>query len=598
MKKIRSFFEQYMFSLRITYRTSRKYCILQFILSVALSILPFLSIYIWSEIINTLISQTIANKLQHLIAYFLIYALIYVLSTLLKKATRFVSFRFTDRVSVYIENLLIDKYKDVDLAFFDSSDRADKLSYINSIKYSMVSLSQSGVDTMECVLTLIYSFIMLSMINFWFAIAILVVFIPIIICKMKSNKLKLHFDEDSSVLNRRSEYFKSQFKQKNSITDIKLYGLKDYFTEKHEIAWKELYDKKKKHTVSNTILLSIELLISNIASCVLLYATLIKRLSEHTLLIGDATYYISVYAQFNNAMNNLIDILIYMEYSYKNMSTVREFLQMMPDVPRKGDIVPTYQKSIEFSHVSFKYPGSDRYVLKDCSFTIKSGEVIGLVGENGSGKSTIVKLLLRLYDVTEGKILIDGIDIRECDIKKYREFFNPLFQDYVQYSLSLRENVALSDWENLYNDEAIIAALNQSDMLQVIQSYENGLDSELTRRFEKDGKELSGGQWQRIALARVFFALRDFIVLDEPSAALDVFAEETVFGQFKKMENRHSLLIISHRLSSVVDSDKILVVKDGTIIEQGTHAALLNKSNGFYSGLFKAQAEKYQVSNC
>ena len=595
MKKICSFIEQYMFSLQITYRASKKYCILQFLLSIALSVLPFVSLYIWKNVINILTAQTPKSQLKNLIGYFAVYAMIYVLSTMLRKATRFVSFRFNDMVSVYIENLLIDKYKDMDLAFFDSSNKADKLSYINSIKYSMISLSQGGFDTMECILTLVYSFVMLSVVNFWFAIILLIFFIPIIICKMQSNKLKIHFDEDSSVLNRRAEYFKAQFKQKNSITDIKLYGLKDYFVQKYESAWKELYEKKKKHTISNAVLLGIELLVSNIAGCILLYATLIKRLGEKRLLIGDATYYISVYSQFNRAMDNLINSLIYMEYSYKNMSTVRDFLQMEPDVQRGGSRIPVCKNSIEFSHVSFKYPGSNSYVLKDCNFAIKFGEVIGLVGENGSGKSTIVKLLLRLYDVTEGKILIDGVDIKECDIKKYRELFAPLFQDYVRYSLSLRENVALSNWAHLYNDEEILSALDQSEMLEVTKLFENGLDEEMTRRFEKDGKELSGGQWQRIALARVFFAPHDFIVLDEPSAALDVFAEEKVFRQCKSMENRHSLLIISHRLSSVVDSDKILVVKDGTIFEQGTHTELLSKENGYYSKLFRIQAEKYQI---
>lgn len=598
VKKIRSFIKQYMFSLQITYRASKKYCVLQFLLSLALSILPFVSLYIWKGIINILTTQIDERQVKHLIGYFVIYAAIYALSTLLRKATRFVSFRFNDMVSVYIENMLIDKYKDVDLAFFDSSNKADKLSYINSIKYSMISLSQGGFDTMECILTLVYSLVMLSVVNFWFAIILLIFFIPIIICKMQSNKLKIHFDEDSSVLNRRAEYFKAQFKQKNSITDIKLYGLKDYFVQKYESAWKELYEKKKKHTISNAVLLGIELLVSNIAGCILLYATLIKRLSEKRLLIGDATYYISVYAQFNRAMDNLINSLIYMEYSYKNMSTVREFLQMEPDVQRCGSRIPVCKNSIEFSHVSFKYPGSNSYVLKDCSFAIKFGEVVGLVGENGSGKSTIVKLLLRLYDVTEGKILIDGVDIKECDIKKYRALFAPLFQDYVRYSLSLRENVALSNWRHLCNDEAILSALNQSEMLQVTEVFENGLDTEMTRRFEKDGKELSGGQWQRIALTRVFFAPHDFIILDEPSAALDVFAEEKVFGQFRRIEKRHSLLIISHRLSSVVNSDKILVVKDGTILEQGTHAELLSNEDGYYSKLFKVQAGKYQVSNC
>ena len=595
MKKLRDFLEQYRFSLRITYAASRKYCVWQFVLTLVLSALPFANMYLWKCIIDVLLNAEMSDRFMWLTVYFSLYALLYAVTTLLRKAAKFVSFQFNDRVNVYVENLLINKYKEVDLAFFDSGNKADKLSYINSIKYSMVSLSQTGFDTLECCLILIYSFIAFCTVHVGLACLLMALFVPIILCKMKMNRLRVRYDEDSSVCNRRVEYFKSQFKQKNSIADIKLYGLKEYFLSKYEEAWQELYQKKKKHTLLSTILLMIQLAISHFASSVLLYGVCIIRLSKQLMTVGDATYAVSACSQFHSAMNNLVDSLIYMEYSYKSMSAVREFLEMTSDVRRGGDTAPHFEHTIEFSHVSFRYPGTEEYVLQDCSFTLRAGEVVGFVGENGCGKSTIVKLLLRLYDVSEGQIFVDGVDVTQCDIRKYRELFSPLFQDYVSYSLTLRENVALSDWSGVQDDERIRNALQQCEMLPVAEGFPKGLDAPMTRYFEQDGQELSGGQWQRIALSRVFFAPRDFIVLDEPSAALDVFAEERVFEQFRNMQTLsqgRSLLIISHRLSSVVDADRIFVVRDKRIVEQGSHAELMER-NGYYAELFQVQAGKY-----
>ena len=225
---------------------------------------------------------------------------------------------------------------------------------------------------------------------------------------------------------------------------------------------------------------------------------------------------------------------------------------------------------------------------------MKRGQTFGLVGENGSGKSTIVKLLLRLYDIDGGQILLNGIDIKEYNIVEYRSIFSVLFQDYIQYSLTLRENVGLSDYGDMNNDARINDAIDKSELREIVKDWEKGLESPLTRWFDEDGKELSGGQWQRVALARVFFSNRNFIVLDEPSASLDVFAEEKIFNQFNQLSDHRTSLIISHRLSSIVNADIIVVLKDGKIIEQGDHKELLNY-DGYYAELFNLQASKYIV---
>ena len=242
--------------------------------------------------------------------------------------------------------------------------------------------------------------------------------------------------------------------------------------------------------------------------------------------------------------------------------------------------------------MSFRYPGGEKDVLKDCSFTLYAGETVGLVGLNGSGKSTIVKLLCRFYDPTEGKILIDGIDNKEYDIVKLREMFGVLFQNYVKYSFSLRENVALSDLPRIDETDAIRKACTESRADDFMKEWEKGIDENLTRRFDSNGKELSGGQWQRISLARAFFRDAPIILLDEPSAALDPIAEHKIFQDFAEISKGRTAMLISHRLSSITLCDKILVLEDGHIIEQGSHRELL-EANNRYAYLFNLQASKY-----
>ena len=270
---------------------------------------------------------------------------------------------------------------------------------------------------------------------------------------------------------------------------------------------------------------------------------------------------------------------------------MRSFVEMEPLLEHGGTMIPTGNPRIEFKDVSFRYPGGDHDVLSHCSFTIEPGEIVGLVGPNGCGKSTIVKLLCRFYDPGSDEILIDGVSNKEYDIVKLRELFGVLFQDYVRYSFSLRENVALSKPEKKDCDADILRACDQS-RIDFMKDWKNGIDENLTRRFDPNGKELSGGQWKRISLARAFFRNAPIILLDEPSASLDPVAEHQIFEDFSQISENKSAVLISHRLSSITLADKILVLEDGHITEQGSHADLLRR-DGRYAYLFNLQASKY-----
>ena len=247
---------------------------------------------------------------------------------------------------------------------------------------------------------------------------------------------------------------------------------------------------------------------------------------------------------------------------------------------------------ITFKNVYFKYPNCQQYVLKNCSFEINKGEIVGLVGLNGAGKSTIVKLLLRLYTPEKGDILLNNIPIENYNILELRKTFSVLFQDYIKYSFTMRENIAISDLTKINDDRKLLETCEFCDLLAIVQNWEKGLDENLTKRFYSDGKELSGGQWQRIAMARTLLRDGDIVVLDEPSAALDPIAEEEIFKKFKAISKNKTTVLITHRLSSIRIANKIFVLNDGCIVESGSHGELMKK-RGMYYKFFNLQASKY-----
>jgi ATP-binding cassette subfamily B protein len=273
-----------------------------------------------------------------------------------------------------------------------------------------------------------------------------------------------------------------------------------------------------------------------------------------------------------------------------------EFIDMdfSDDYPEQYREGPTeFKHSIQFKEVSFHYPGSKKNVLTNLSFELKKGEKLALVGENGAGKTTLIKLLLRLYDPTEGEILMDGIPVQDYRKQDYQKMLGAIFQDFVKYYLTAKINIAVGNIEEEQNLDKIKNAAVQSLANDVIESLPEGYNQGLGRRFRK-GAELSGGQWQKIALARAYMSDAPIIILDEPTSALDARAESEVFQRFIGLTEDRTSIIISHRFSTVRMADRILVLQNGQILEIGTHEELLARPQ-LYAELFELQAEGYRA---
>jgi ATP-binding cassette subfamily B protein len=268
---------------------------------------------------------------------------------------------------------------------------------------------------------------------------------------------------------------------------------------------------------------------------------------------------------------------------------------MEPTVQSKPNGLPfpqPIQKGFEFINVSFTYPGTNRTVLRNFTFTLSPGERIALIGENGQGKTTVVKLITRLYDPTEGQILLDGIDLRDYALDDLHRHMGVIFQDFMRFEMTARENIAVGRVDQPHNQEDIDDAAHKSLADTVVKKLAGGYDQILGRRFE-GGVELSGGEWQKIALARAYLRDADLLILDEPTAALDARSELEVFERFAELTQGKMALLISHRFSTVRMADRIVVLSNGQLIEEGNHQDLMTR-NGVYAGMFEMQAASYR----
>lgn len=251
--------------------------------------------------------------------------------------------------------------------------------------------------------------------------------------------------------------------------------------------------------------------------------------------------------------------------------------------------------TVEFQNVSFRYPGTQRDVIKNVSVTLNPGETVVLVGLNGAGKTTLIKLLTRLYDPTEGRILLDGHDLRDYDPAELYKIFGIIFQDFGKYAVTVSENIAFGQIEKPVEEESIRAAAIQSNADEFISKLTDKYNTPLMRYFEDNGIELSIGQWQKLAVARAFYGDSDILILDEPTASLDAIAEQEIFNQFDELRKNKTTIFVSHRLSSATTASKIIVLEYGEVVEVGRHAELM-KNRGRYYELFSTQAKRYITS--
>jgi len=390
------------------------------------------------------------------------------------------------------------------------------------------------------------------------------------------------------------DYLRYMGASDESAKEVKLFGLSNFLVGRYATLSDKFYQENKELAVKRNIVSTLLVTLGTLGYYGA-YGVIIYRTVMGAFTIGTLTFLAGSFRQSRSLIQSVLISFssIYEQSLY--LSDLFTFFDVRPSVVSKpgARAVPRpLQSGFRFENVGFRYPGSERWAVRGLSFSFEPHERIALVGENGAGKTTLVKLLSRLYDPDEGRILLDGVDLRDYDLDSLRKNIGIIFQDFVRYDFVLRENIGVSQVEALDDDARIREAARRSLADSVAKRVPQGFDQMLGRRFD-NGVELSGGEWQKVALARAYMRDAQVLILDEPTAALDARAEYEVFLRFAELTKGRMAVLISHRFSTVRMADRILVLKGGELVDDGTHEELVARG-GLYAELFSLQAAGYR----
>lgn len=502
------------------------------------------------------------------------------------------------RVSGAIQRELMEKARLMDLKYYDIPEYYDDFVIAAAQSETMVTLAITSVGriTASLLAMLIAGTLIITM-NPIIAIFPITGFIINIITRFIITKLEYRYSLEKAKIGRKADYSKRVFYQPEYAKEIKLTGIEDALMEQYDEAIRE----ERKMALKYSLKILPPTLINWICTftvcqffAVPVYLAYLA-IEKQSIALGDV-------ASLSNASNEIKSRLDDMNYALVDFQTVgqyaekfRRFMDNEINIEGcKGEVpVPENDCTLELKNVSFKYKDSENYVIRNVNLTVKKGEKLALVGENGAGKSTLIKLIMRLYDVTEGEITFGGVDIRKLNTRDYRRKIGTVFQDFQIYGATLSENVK-TDFVTESDREKITAALKKADLGNKLAKLPNGIDTELTKEFSESGTMLSGGESQKAAIARIFMRDTPIAILDEPSSALDPIAEYRLNKNMLENAENQAVILISHRLSTTKDADRIVLLEHGQIAESGTHSQLL-KNGGRYAEMWRVQAEKYCI---
>lgn len=513
------------------------------------------------------------------------------LQNLLDKVKQYVQAMHNDLLNERLAVQLMDCSINVDLEYFDHTEYYDKLQAAARDSASVTQVLWNGMSFLGALLSFAVIYAVLWTECHLYAALLFVTAFPYGIVSVKYTKSLYHLSMEQMNAERRKAYYRGICLEKRYAQDIRLFDIGGYLKEKYCSIWKEVFEKRRQLVWRKTVLMLVLSVLPELVTAGIGIDIGI-RIFRGTATVGDYSLYAGMMAQFLSAF-------FVMAYSFSDISdnklrimNLKEVLEVRRRIEDFGTMELKQVDTISFEHVSFSYPGTQNRALNDISFSLKKNERTVFVGINGAGKSTLIKLLLRMYDPDEGIIRINGIDIREYRIRSLRKNFSVYFQEMGNYCMTLYENVSIGDVERKETNE-VYEALEKSCCDDILKKAARGLETNLTRVFDKEGLELSGGQFQKIALARCMYRRHTALILDEPSSNLDPKAEHDIFEHLRAVCDGKMTIFTSHRLSNVAQADRIIVLENGVVIEEGTQEELLDKDQR-YAQLYRYQSEKFQ----
>lgn len=585
---------------RLAWEAHRLATIGMAVVTILLAILPTLQLWVAKQIIdavvNTIILRTpIAQGIAQVLPFLLLEFVLLTLNAFAGESRTLVQRMLSTRLRMSMNTSIIKQAIALDMQYFENPLFYDKL---QNARHETEFRSMTLVDI---TFTLIQQVIMLALVvgfilvfNPLIALLLFGAMIPSLLAQMKYSDKNFLIQTLRAPETRRLHYLEQLLTVDTSAKEIKLFGLGLPLLKRYQdLFWK--FYREDTNLARQRALASVGWGMIATASYYVAYAWIVWEALNGRVTIGDLTFYIGIVRQSQLTVQTLFNSLGQVYESALFMQNLFTFLALPTQMTHSGvtrRVARPIWHGIEFRNVSFRYPGRTNWVLKNINLHIRPGEKLALVGANGAGKTTLVKLLTRLYDPTEGQILLDGVDLREYDLDDLRQAIGVIFQDFVRYQATASENIGFGDIQSMHERERITLAAKQSGADEVIKTLPQTYDTMLGTWFE-NGRELSGGQWQKIALARAFMRNSQVLVLDEPTAALDAEHEYEIFLRFRDLTEGRMALLISHRFSTVRMADRIIVIEDGQLAELGTHHELLER-DGIYARLFNLQAQGYR----
>ena len=567
------------------------------------ALLPVSMLWIGKLIIDEIILQINAES-QDMHQLWLLIVLEFALaiaSDLLGRLTSLTDALLGDQYSIQSSVKIIRKTSELTLSQLEDAEFYDKLERARQQTTGRVGLMSNVLTQAQDIIVIASLITGVVVFEPWLIILLVVSIIPTILNEVKFSGTSYSLARSWTQERRELDYLRYAGASDVTAKEVKLFGLAHYLADRFQVLSEKYYLVSKKLAQQRALWGSFFNIIGTSAYYAA-YVLIVIRTLAGVISIGDLTFLSGSFNRLRAKLQGLFTRFTAITERALYLQDYFEFLELNPRDRLDGDnararsnlrpLPKTIEKGFEFRNVGFRYPNSESWVLRGINFKLNSGEKLALVGENGAGKTTLIKLLLQFYAPDEGEILLDDIPIQQFDPAVYHDRFGVIFQDFVKFDLSLRENIAVGEITEINNQARIKSAADKSLAREVIQELPKGYDQKLGRRF-KDGKDLSGGQWQKIAMARAYMKDAEVLILDEPTSALDARAESETFKRFIALTKGKTAVIISHRFSTVRIADRIMVLKDGGVLEIGTHEELMANQK-LYSELFNLQAEGYQ----
>jgi ATP-binding cassette, subfamily B, bacterial len=559
------------------------------------SAIPFLTLYVGKLIIDEVV-QLINNKsidTQYLILLVAVELALALGADLLNRATSLLDALLGDLHANRSSIQIMQHAATLDLAQYEEPVFYDKLERARQQTVGRTALLSQTLAQVQDLITIGFLGAGLALFSPWLILILVITIIPAFLGEFYFNAESYALSYQWTPQRRELDYIRYVGASNVNAKEVKLFNLSGFLTERFREVSAAYYQQNKKLAIRRASWGALLAAVGT-AGYYGAYAFIGLETVKGTITIGSLTFLAGSFRQLKSSLEGILNRFTSISQGALYLKDFFQFFDLKPEVasPPKPLPFPTIiQQGFVFENVGFRYPSSEKWIFQNLNFTLKAGEKLAIVGENGAGKTTLVKLLTRLYDPTEGRILLDGHDLREYNLAELQHHIGVIFQDYIRLMMTAQANIAVGDINEINNLDRIATATERSLAATLIQRFPEGLKQVLGRHFS-GGTELSGGEWQKIALARAYMRDSELLILDEPTASLDARAEYEVFQRFAELTKGKMALLISHRFSTVRMADRIIVIENGHLIESGSHEALMAQQ-GRYAELFQLQARGY-----